>query len=253
MSTLESRIVHCRQGSIEWFEARCGRVTGSDVAQALAIAKIGANKGGDTEARKGYKASIISELLTGEPDMEGYVTGPMNRGSDEEPLARAAYEVATDLDVKNIGFVIHPTIERAGSSPDGLVGTDGCLELKAPKSKTHIKYMLSGELPDEYEPQVMFELATTEREWCDFVSYDSRMPSGLQIFCKRIYRNEPRITEINNGVIRFLEEVDEVIYRLNKLRTEPPPPPKPQEIDPELGITDEDFPDWYHNMKASTP
>lgn len=233
------------QGTIEWFSARCGRVTASEVANAISIAKTGKNKGGSTEGRKTYLASIVAEILTGEPDMEGYITGSMNRGRDEEPLARAAYEVATDLDVSLVGFVLHPTIERAGCSPDALVGPDGLLEIKNPKTKNHIAYMLSGELPEEYEPQVMFSLACTEREWCDFVSYDSRMPPGLRIFCKRVYRNEERIREINEGVVQFLEEADDIIRRLRPM-VEEPAPKVAEPVDPELGLTDADFPaSWF--------
>lgn len=241
---LASRIQMVEQGSLEWFMCRVGRVTASEVINALAIAKVGKNKGGDTEGRRTYKASIIAEILTGEPDMEGYATSSMNRGTNEEPRARAAYEIANDVDVDIVGFVIHPTIERAGSSPDGLVSHDGMLEIKNPKTKNHISYMLSGELPDEYEPQVMFSLACTERDWCDFLSFDARMPQGLRAFCKRIYRNEQRIAEINAGVLQFFEEVDEVIYQLRK-RMGPEPTPQvkvPEVLDPDLYLTDADIP-----------
>jgi hypothetical protein len=244
---LASRIVPCTQGELDWFMARVGRCTASEVINALSIAKTGKNKGGSTEGRKTYMASIVAEILTGEPDMEGYATSSMNRGTNEEPRARAAYEMAYDVDVDVLGFVIHPDTDRAGSSPDGLVGADGMLEIKNPKTKNHIQYMLSGELPEEYEPQVMFSLACTEREWCDFLSYDGRMPAGLRVWCKRIYRNEPRIREINAGVMQFLEEADEIIYNLRKIiGNEPPPPVKvPEVLDPNLYLTDADIPEAW--------
>lgn len=248
------------QGTHAWFMVRCGKVTASEVANALAIAKIGKNKGGSTEGRKTYMASIIAELLTGEPDMEGYATSSMNRGTNEEPRARAAYEIANDVDVDTVGFVLHPTIERAGSSPDGLVCTDGMLEIKNPKTKNHIAYMLTGELPEEYEPQVMFSLACTEREWCDFLSYDARMPKGLRVFCKRIYRNEPRIAEINSGVLQFLDEADEIIrqlkarYGVQDIAQKPLSKGKQEDAimhDPALGIQEEDLPAWARKDRGT--
>lgn len=258
---LDARIARCDEGLVvqgthAWFMARCGRVTASEVA-SVRLALTGKNKGGSTEGRRTYMASIIGEILTGEPDMEGYATSSMNRGKDEEPRARAAYEIANDVDVDTVGFVLHPTIERAGSSPDGLVGADGMLEIKNPKSKNHISYMLTGELPEEYEPQVMFSLACTEREWCDFLSYDARMPKGLRFFIKRIYRNEPRISKINADVLQFLDEADEIIRQLKKRYGVPDIRPavvhkaKREDAvmtDPELGITDADiesvYPEW---------
>lgn len=223
MSNLESRIVHCNQLDAEWFAARCGKVTASDVAKVLSFLVKGARKGGETAARAGYKASIIGEILTNEPDMDiGFTTGYMNRGNNEEPKAREVYQVVSDLEVRQVGFVLHPTIERAGASPDGLVvGASGMVEIKCPKSKTHIEYILNDSLPEEYEPQVMFELACTGLEWCDFVSYDSRMPARHRMFIKRVYRNEERIAEINAGVELFLSEAFDTIARMNGANPQP--------------------------------
>lgn len=248
------KIVPCTQGEMDWFEARCGRVTGSEVIHAIAIAKIGKNKGGSTEARKAYMASIIGEILTGNVDMEGYATGAMNHGIDEEPRAREVYEMVEDVEVQQVGFVIHPTIERAGASPDGLVREDGSLEIKCPKSKTHIQYVLSGELPDEYEPQVMFEIACTERDWCDFVSYDSRMPRWCRMFMKRIYRNEERIHEINAGVLQFLQETDDTIGEMRRRceagDVELPPAHTSYQASP---IDTADMPAWMRPKSSPLP
>lgn len=221
-------IVECSQGDMDWFLARTGRVTASDVAKTMAFRMKGEKKGEPLESRNGYMASIIGEILTGEPDMDigGYLTDYMRRGIDEEDRAREVYAVVSDVEVQRVGFVIHPTIERAGASPDGIVSGDGMVEIKCPKSKTHIAYMLTGVLPEEYEPQVMFELACTGLEWCDFVSYDSRMPRRHRMFIKRVYRDEERIAEINAAVLQFLAEADSTIERLNRLNPESEISPK---------------------------
>lgn len=244
---LASRICHVQQGSYEWHMVRCARATASDIDKVLAIATRGPNKGGDTEGRRTYKCSKIAEIMTGEPDMEGYVTDAMSRGQNEEPRARAAYEIANDIDVDEVGFVIHPETDRAGCSPDGLVGADGMLEIKNPKSKNHIDYMLSGILPKEYEPQVMFSLACTEREWCDFISFDNRWPNGLRVFSTRVYRDEPRIKYINDQVTRFFEEVDEIVHQLEKRIGQKyvSPVKVPEVLDPNLYLTDDDIPEAW--------
>lgn len=211
-------IVPCIQGSVEWFQARCGKVTGSEVVNVMAFGKRGDKKGSELAARADYKVSIISELLTGQPDMDsGFATDAMNRGIDEEPKACLAYEMITDDEVTQVGFVLHPTIELAGASPDRLVGTAGILEVKCPKSRTHLSYLLADQLPPEYEPQVMFELACTGREWCDFISYDRRFPRQMgRMLVKRFYRDEARIAEINGQVEQFLAECFDVIEQLRK-------------------------------------
>ena len=239
--------------------ARCGRVTASEVADALAFLKRGDKKGGDTEARKKYKARVVAEILTGEPDMDGYVTSFMSRGTDNEPYARAAYEVAQDVSVDTVGFILHPTIERAGASPDGIVGDRGGLEIKCPSSANHIKYLDEQILPEEYEPQVMFNLACSGQEWWDFVSYDDRLKRH-PLFIKRVYRDESRIAEIEQGVMTFLADVDNLIARLDSLYPLDHVP-RPAQVfteqlrqsiaeDPELGITDDDLPEWAREMQV---
>jgi hypothetical protein len=130
--------------------------------------------------------------------------------------------------------------------------------MKNPKGKTHVQYLLDRLLPEEYEPQVNFELACTERDWCDFISFDSRMPRRFQLHMERVYRNEKRIAEINAAAEQFLREVDDVIAELEQLYPEIPEvgssPLKTklrqsvQEIDPSLGISDMDLPAWAKAM-----
>jgi hypothetical protein len=245
------KIIQCRQGSHEWFSARCGRVTASEVHRCISFLKRAGKsgqKGEESAARASYKAEIVGEILTGEPNMEGFLNSFMSWGIENEPYACAAYEVSRDVSVDKVGFIVHPTIERAGASPDGLVGKNGGIEIKCPKTSTHIQYMMAGILPPEYEPQVMFNLACSEREWWDFVSFDTRILNRHQLFIKRVYRNEARIKEIEAGITQFLAEVDELIEKMNALNPEQISTPKPEV---EGGITDDDLPTWYKQLKES--
>jgi hypothetical protein len=139
----------------------------------------------------------------------------MQWGIDTEPFARAAYELTCNATVDTVGFAIHPHIERFGASPDGFVGDEGMVELKCPNTETHIDYILQGTVPAEYQAQMLAELACTGRQWCDFVSFDPRLPRHLQLFVRRFQRDETRIAEIEHKVTKFLAEVDDVIFRLD--------------------------------------
>jgi hypothetical protein len=249
-------IVHCEQGDATWLDARTARVTASEVADVLAVlrraGKDGRKAGDPAGARQAYMEAIVAEILTGQAS-EHYVSRAMKHGSAEEPFARAAYESRFKVMVEPVGFVIHPAILRSGASPDGLVDDQGCLEIKAPKTETHIRYVRAGILPPDYEPQVMWQLACTEREWCDFMSYDSRLKDvRYRIFRVRVNRDEQRIAEMENGVRGFLQEVDDTLGELQRLCPEIAVPEKKsravEEIDPELGITDADIPAWFREM-----
>lgn len=234
------KIIQCTQGDSTWFSARAGRVTASKVAAVLNFLK----RGGESAERAAYRVQLAAEILTGQPTMEGFVTSYMQWGTENEPYARAAYEVRNDVSVDTVGFVIHPTIDRAGASPDGLVGKDGGAEFKNPKTSTHIEYMLAGVVPPEYEPQVMMNIECCEREWWDFNSFDSRLPLRHQLFTVRVYRNEARIAEINQGIADFNGEVDALIARLNEMNPEVDIAASIPFIDPAMGITDADIPAW---------
>lgn len=241
------KIVTVSQGSAEWLAARSGRVTASKVAAVLSFLK----RGGESAERAAYRVQIAAEILTGQTAGDGFVNAFMQWGTENEPYARAAYEVRNDVYVDTVGFVIHPSIERAGGSPDGLVGDDGMVELKCPKTSTHIEYMLAGVVPPEYEPQVMFGLACTEREWCDFSSFDPRLPLRHQLFTVRVYRNEAHIKEINDAVLSFLGEVDGLIAKLDSMNPLIEQLRKSVEIDDGLGITDADIPAWAKQIAAA--
>lgn len=210
------RVVDVIQGEDAWRAARAGRVTASRICDVMA--KI---KSGEAAGRRNYRAQIVSEILTGQPQENGFVSAEMKFGTENEPFARAAYEIANDVMVSQVGLVIHPTIDRAACSPDGLLADDGLVELKCPNSATHIDYILKGEVPADYQPQMLFQMACTGRTFCDFVSYDPRLPSHLQLFTRRMIRDDKRIAEMEKEVEKFLAEVDETLAALNKLCPEP--------------------------------
>jgi putative phage-type endonuclease len=173
---------------------------------------------GNTEAvtRRDYKIQIVSEILTGFPQDNDFFSPAMEHGIQMEPAARDAYRATCGLPVTEIGLVIHPLIPRGAASPDGLVGTNGLVEIKAPKMATHLGYLLSGEVPSDYIPQMAWQMACTEREWCDFVSFDDRFPKGMQLFVIRYERDEEKIKAIEEEVNRFLAEVDAMANMLKE-------------------------------------
>jgi len=198
------------QRSPEWFAARLGKVTASKVADVIAKTKTGYSA-----SRENYMAQLVCERMTG-TQAESYNNAAMQWGTDQEPLARAAYEAAADVLVDETGFVIHPTIAEAGASPDGLVGDDGLIEIKCPNTSTHIDTLLSEKVPSKYLTQMMWQMACTGRKWCDFVSFDPRMPEGLQIFIKRVYYHDSIVKGLESEVKEFLAELETKIVKLNE-------------------------------------
>ena len=196
------------QRSAEWVAARLGRVTGSRVADLMARTKTGFGA-----SRANYMAELICERLTGE-QAERYVSVEMQRGTDLEPQARAAYSFLHDVEIEECGFIAHPIIADFGASPDGLIGADGLVELKCPNTATHIDYLLSGDVPGKYQTQMQAQMACTGRQWCDFVSYDPRLPDAMQLFIRRVPRDDPFIAAMEKDIRAFLDELGEKISRL---------------------------------------
>ena len=187
------------QGTEEWKLARLGKVTASRVSAARA------KKG--TAARADYIADIITERLTGSP-IESYTNAYMEWGTANEPLARAAYEIRTSIWVEQVAIVDHPTIASFSASPDGLVWTDGLLEIKCPKTSTHLNWMMKGTVPSEHKNQMLAQLACTGRKWVDFVSFDPRLPEHLQMFVVRFEPDPKDIDDLEADVMTFLTEVE---------------------------------------------
>ena len=196
------------QGTPEWFAMRLGKVTASRITDVLAKVKTG-----EAVTREDYRTELVVQRLTNQPS-ETFTNPAMEWGVEQEPMARIAYEAQANVFVEQVSFVEHPTIEWFGCSPDGLVGEDGLLEIKCPSSKNHIKYLLGGKPPAKYVPQMQCQMAVTGRKWCDFVSYDPRLPEDLQLFVVRLERDVSFIMSMEEEVDKFLKEVNVMVNKL---------------------------------------
>lgn len=197
------------QGTQEWHDARLGRVTASRIADVMA-----SGRGGKPSAtRANYRAQLVVERLTGVAS-EGFTSAAMQHGTETEPQARATYTLDTFNTVDQVGFVPHPSIEMAGASPDGLIGSDGLIEIKCPNSATHIATLRGAAIDDKYVKQMMFQMACTGRKWCDFVSFDPRLPEEMQMHVRRVPADPEQIAEIEAAVSAFLVEVEEELADL---------------------------------------
>lgn len=190
------------QRSEEWHKARYGWATASRLGDLMAKAKSG-----ESASRAKYKAQVICERLTNQPYSSGFNSAAMQRGTEKEPIAIQAYEALKLCEVKPASFIRHPSIHYAGASPDGFVGGSGLIEVKSPESHTHWNTLKTEKIDRRYMLQMQFQMACTERDWCDFVSFDDRFPPEFSIFVKRVDRDEDMINNIENEVIKFLEEV----------------------------------------------
>ena len=196
------------QGTPEWHMQRLGKVTASRITDVLAKVKTG-----EAVTREDYRTELVVQRLTNQPS-EPFTNAAMEWGTEQEPMARITYEAHASVFVEQVSFVEHPTIEWFGCSPDGLVGKDGLLEIKCPSSKNHIKYLLGGKPPAKYVPQMQCQMAVTGRKWCDFVSYDPRLPEDLQLFVVRLEQDEEYIKSMEGEVQKFLSEVNEMVTKL---------------------------------------
>jgi putative phage-type endonuclease len=197
------------QGTPEWLAERAGKVTASMVSAVLAKP--------ETAGYRDYQAQLVAEVLTGKTQGSDYTNAAMQFGTEMEPLARSAYEAETGFSVDEVGFCQHPAIERSGASPDGLVGDSGLVEIKCPKVATHLAYLIAGVVPATYKNQMMWQMACTGRDWCDFASFRPDLPEHLQLFIIRFKRDPARIKELETAVVAFLDTVDKMINQLKKV------------------------------------
>ena len=199
------------QRTAEWFAARAGRVTASRIADVT-----GKTKSGYGAARADYMVELLAERLTGQPT-EKFVSSAMQWGTDQEPHARHLYTVKTGLWVDEVGFVRHPKIEWAGASPDGRIGIDGLVEIKCPKTTTHLETLTSKSVPKNHYAQMQWQMRCADRAWCDYVVFDPRMPVKAQLFVTRVTRDDEWLTTTEAEVIKFLAEVDAKVAALKKI------------------------------------
>ena len=206
-------IIECEQRTDSWYEARCGSLGASAIADALSKLKDGKTPGATST---NLRAKLVVERLTGVQE-DGFKSGPMQYGIDNEDAARMAYEAHTGEFVAQVGLIKHPTIEGTHASPDGLVGDIGLVEIKCPNSSTHIETLKTGKIPTKYVYQMQWQMRCADRQWCDFVSYDPRLGDGLQLFVKRVERDNAKIAELEAGVIEFLEGVKSDVEALQAM------------------------------------
>jgi hypothetical protein len=192
------------QGSPEWYQARAGRATASCFAQLMAK--------GEGKTRAKYLRQVLAERLTGKP-VETYHNGHMDRGQEQEPFARMAYEDHTGAIVREVGFIPHPEL-MAGCSPDGLINSEGGAEIKSVIPTVHVETMMRGKYPPEHRAQIQGSLWLTKRQWWDFCSYCPDMPERLQLYVFRVERDEKYIETLAAEVCHFLQDVDEAYAAL---------------------------------------
>ena len=197
------------QGTPEWHQLRLGKVTASRVSDVMDKIKTG-----ESASRKNYRAELVVQRLTGLPS-ESFTNAAMEWGTATEPMARIAYEIAKEVLVEQVGFIEHPTIAMFGCSPDGLAH-DGMIEIKCPNSATHIEYLTDNKAPAKYINQMQCQMAVTGRKWCDFVSFDPRLPEDLQLFVVRVERDQKYIDSMEVEVVEFLTEVEGMVNQLKE-------------------------------------
>jgi len=198
------------QRTEEWFQARLGKVTASCIADVMAKTKTGF-----AASRKNYASQLLIERMT-KNHTELYVNPAMQWGIDHEDDARSLYQFERSVQVNPVGFIDHPFIPMTGASPDGLVGDMGLIEIKCPNTATHLEFLDTEKIENKYILQMQWQMACAAKAWCDFVSYDPRMPQHLMMKIIRVERDENLIRIIEAEVIDFLREVDERISHLNE-------------------------------------
>lgn len=223
-------IVDVEQQTAEWLQMRIGAVTASRVADVMAKLKSGK----EPACRKDYKAELVCERLTNKK-YEHYVTPSMEWGIEHERLARAAYEIETGVTTESGKLALHDRIKWLMASPDGYVGEKGLVEFKCPNTATHIEYFTAGVVPEEYHWQMLCQMACAQRDWCDFVSYDPRLPEALQLFIRRLTWDDDRITEMEAEVEKFVAEVEDCIIALSKRKAVDIPEEEKQDEDYIMG------------------
>jgi putative phage-type endonuclease len=207
--TTEDRIA-VEQGTPEWHQLRLGKVTASRVADILAKTKTG-----PSASRNNYLIELALQRVTKALE-ESYTNSAMEWGIQTEPQARVAYEVKTNNFVDQVAFIDHPTIANFGCSPDGLVGFDGLIEIKCPNSATHWSYIKDNAPPNKYFIQMQAQMAVTGAKWCDFVSFDPRMPERSQLLIVNVPRDPEFISSMEEEIQQFLSEVEVEVNLMEK-------------------------------------
>ena len=199
----DTPIVAGAQQSAQWFQDRLGKLTASRMEDAMKFLK----NGKESADRRDLKIAILAERMT-DIIREVYVNSAMEWGVEHEAQAKLLYSEHSGLQVMPAPFCPHPTIENFGASPDGLIGSDGLLEVKCPTSATFVRWKLAGDVPGEHKPQMLAQLACTGRKWVEFVAFDPRMPESRRLIIHRYTPPQAEIAAVEAAAIKFLDEVD---------------------------------------------
>lgn len=200
------------QRSEEWFAARCGKVTASKIGDIVKRLR----NGDWAASRRNYCAQLVNERLSGRAFIPTYTNEYMEWGREQEPAAREKYVEKTGVELTELGFVDHPTIPFSGASPDGLIGDDGLLEIKCLIKANHMEILLNEDL-EKYALQMHWQMACMpKRQWCDFVSFNPELPEDMNLFIKRLHRDNETIEKVEREVNIFLEEVAEMTAALEQ-------------------------------------
>jgi putative phage-type endonuclease len=208
-----------KQQSAEWFSARLGKVTASKIDDIMVKSKYG-----ESQYTKKYKLQLVTERLTNKV-VAVFMNSAMAHGVEYEDEARVEYANKMKLligkDVREVGFIDHPSINMSGASPDGLVDfpngdKDGLIEIKCPQPMTHTETLETGVIAKKHIHQMQWQMACTGKKWCDFVSYHPDFPKEYQLFIKRVERDNDLISRCEVDVINFLKEVDDKIKTIKE-------------------------------------
>jgi putative phage-type endonuclease len=199
------------QRSADWFATRCGKVTASRIGDLMAKTKTGLGA-----TRANYHAQLVAERLTQSVE-QGFSNAAMQWGVEQEANARTCYEFDRGVTVQEIAFIDHPKIVMSGASPDGIIGLDGMVEIKCPGTAKHINTLTGAAIDGGYIKQMQWQMACAGRQWCDFVSYDPRLPVEMQLHVRRVERDDEFISEMEAAVRDFLAEVDATVATLTDL------------------------------------
>jgi len=205
------------QGSDEWLQARCGLVTASTVGKLLTAA----GKVADNETSRTLTETLVAERITGFVEYV-HPTFDMQRGSLDESYARDMYR-AQYKEVREIGFATNVFDgHKLGASPDGLVAVGGGLEIKSPKAKTHLRTILSNDVPAEHLPQIQASMLVLEREWWDFCSY----AGGWPIYVKRVHADPKWQAVIRDALNQFEDNAARMIEQYKQTVGDAPVAPR---------------------------
>jgi putative phage-type endonuclease len=200
------------QRSDEWFQTRLGKVTASRISDVIAKTKTGVST-----SRYNYLIQLVSERLTGKKGDNGFINQAMQDGIEREEVARTLYMLKHG-EVDEVGFIDHPTIVMSGASPDGaLKGVNGGIEIKSPIETTHTNTLMTQSVPTKYIPQMQWQMACAGYDFVDFISYNPNFPDHLQLFVKRLDRDNDYIRQLESEVSAFLAEVEQQILKLKEL------------------------------------